>query len=607
MNFANTFLRENKQSIRLATSVLAIISCCVTGFVLAYSSNSANLHLIFWLFFVDILSLLAVGLFIFEIIRRVLRLQYKRYAGSRFHRQVIALFSCVVTVPPACVLIFAVLILNIGVDNLFKTPVKNSVDSAGRVASIYVNSARATMESFVGGVGEMISECIDGFLMDSRRMSDILSEETSQMRIEAIVLRMSRDQQSIVACSPFSLSLQLEPIPNHIIFARDGNVLSWESETSVFAAKVVNRDLGIYLVASTEIDKTILDHKNKIKTAIKEYTNISMQSAGLKLTFLAFFLTISIILLLASVLAGLIFANWILKPVNKLIEAVKNIESGNYKTFIKSEKFNNEWDRLILAFNDMTTKLESQRQQLIISQKQNTWRDIARKIAHEIKNPLTPIQLSAERLKSRYQKEISTSPEIFDSCINTIIRQVNCIKNLVKEFSDFARMPAPKIARADMVAVIRDSVVSYAMAYKNIAFHHSYEVAEFLCFFDQMQINQAIINVLQNGVNAISENNTRRLNGFIGNISIGFYTEGDTMSVIIEDDGPGFSEESIGKAMEPYYTTRKSGNGLGLAIVHKIIGDHGGDVTLGVSECLSGAKIAISIPCIYSTVDYEDT
>jgi two-component system nitrogen regulation sensor histidine kinase NtrY len=603
MNSANAFYRRHKQNIRLFFIVFATISCVTTGIVLTGLSGPANLPLVFCLFFVDIFALSIIGGLVFSSIRRAFSLQYKKHAKSKLHRQVVSLFSCAVAIPPACILAFAILIFNAGIDNLFKDPIKNSVDSAGQVASIYIGGARVTMESFVDSVGDMLSECIDGELVDSDRMNEILNNETSQVKIEAIVMKVDGPNRLIVASSPFSLSLQLEPIPHHIAFAGEGGAISWESDPYVFASKVINRDLGICLVASTEIDKIILDHKNKIKTAIREYTNISMQSTGMKLTFLTFFLALSAVLLLVSVLAGLTFANWILKPINRLIEAVKDIEAGNYKTSIKSEKFNNEWDRLISAFNNMTSKLESQKQQLIISQKQNTWRDIARKIAHEIKNPLTPIQLSAERLKSRYQKEISTSPEIFDSCINAIIRQVACIKNLVKEFSDFARMPAPNTSLSNIVAILKDSVYSYSMAYKNIAFHQSYDVPEFLCYFDQTQINQVVINVLQNGVNAIIENNTKRSGEFIGNVILSFRVDEDMMSIVIEDDGPGFSDESAGKAMEPYYTTRKSGTGLGLAIAHKIISDHGGDIIIGKSEYLSGAQITMKMPVLAQPLD----
>ncbi|MDR0630754.1 MAG: HAMP domain-containing protein [Holosporales bacterium] len=587
-----------KQHIQLLTIIFAVLSCVITGFILTNSKGSLNLHVIFCLFFINIVLLYFIGLFIFNKIKRVFQAQYQKHSRSRFHKQIIVLFSCISLTPAVCVLVFAVLFFNTGVNNLFEAPVRNSMETAGEVASIYIDSTKAAIENFAAIVGDRVLACVSGYIVDSEKIDEILSEETSQLKIDAIVMKVLNNRKLIIAKSPFAFTLQHEPIPDNLLLLCDGGILSWESGNSIIVAGVVNRDLGIYLMASTVINETILKHREKIKVAIKEYTNLSIQSSGLKLTFLTFFSMLSLLLLLASVFTGLIFANWIIKPIRKLTIAVKNIKSGNYEAIIESKKFNNEWDMLISTFNEMATKLENQKQQLIISQKQSAWRDIARKIAHEIKNPLTPIQLSAERLKTRYRSEIQTSPEIFESCINTIIRQVSCIGNLIKEFSDFARMPEPQPELSDIISLLKESIFSYAAAHKNIAFHQSYDREKHICCFDQSQMNQVIINVLQNGVNAILENNSQRVGRFIGNIALTFFVEGDTIGIIIEDDGPGFSETSIKKATEPYYTTRKSGSGLGLAIVYKIVSDHNGSIKFGKSQSLSGAKVEVYIPCI---------
>jgi two-component system nitrogen regulation sensor histidine kinase NtrY len=519
--------------------------------------------------------------------------------GNRFHKQIMLLFSCGTIIPAACVFVFSVLFFNIGIDNLFKAPVKDAIDKASHVASIYVNDMKITMENFVGGMGERVARCIDGFLINTDKIEEILEEETSKLKIDAIVA-MSSDCQNftILAKSPFSIPLQLESLPKDISSnLNTGEIISWETESLVLAAQLLNAELGLYIIASTGIDPIVLDHKHKIKTAVSEYTNLSTQRAGLKFTFMALFSAIAILLLLVSIIVGIIFANWILKPVNKLIVASKNVGSGDYDSHIISKKFNNEWDTLITTFNNMISKLEQQKQQLIISNKQNAWRDIARKIAHEIKNPLTPIQLSAERLKNRYRKEITTSPEVFDSCVDTIIRQVTCIGNLVKEFSDFARMPAPNMGNADIIKLLKEVIFMQENAHADIIFHQSYCTSEFVFPFDQSQINQVILNILQNGINAISENNTSDSNNTIGNINLKFYIKNNRIHVCVEDDGPGFSEVAMERAMEPYYTTREAGNGLGLAIVYKIINDHGGDIYLGKSEALGGAKVEIVLPC----------
>ena len=245
--------------------------------------------------------------------------------------------------------------------------------------------------------------------------------------------------------------------------------------------------------------------------------------------------------------------------------------------------------------NDMISKLNQQKQQLIISNRQNAWRDIARKIAHEIKNPLTPIQLSAERLKNKYRSEIITKPEIFNSCIDTIIRQVQCIGNLVKEFSDFARMPAPKMEKNDIISLIKEAVFIQSNAHNKIQFQQSYDRESCVCNIDQSQINQVLMNLLQNAVNSITENSSLNTSN-IGNISIDFYVINETINLTIEDDGPGFTNTALEKAFDPYYTTREKGTGLGLAIVQKIILDHFGEINIGKSEKLKGAKIMIKLP-----------
>ncbi|GHT88421.1 hypothetical protein FACS1894113_0800 [Alphaproteobacteria bacterium] len=455
------------------------------------------------------------------------------------------------------------------------------------------------MVNFVSGVAERVEECIDGAYVKREVMERILHEETEGLKIEAIVIqRHGLDRVVVLAKTMFSMSLELEGIPSAINYFDTGGISSWESDDSVVTAQTIDRELGIYLIASSKIDQEILDHKHKIKDAILEYTNLAAQRTGIKITFMTFFFSVTILLLVVSVLIGLLFANWITRPINKLIVAVKNVGMGDYNAPIIVRKFNNEWDILISTFNGMINQLEYQKRQLIISNKQNAWRDIARKIAHEIKNPLTPIQLSAERIKRKYQTEISSNPEIFNSCIDTIIRQVNCIGNLVKEFSDFARMPAPQIEKTDIIKLLKETVLIQENANRNIAFHQEYDRNEFNCNIDSFQINQVMMNILQNAANAIVENNENKNERFIGNIIVSFFVNTRSICIRINDDGPGFSEAALERALEPYYTTREAGNGLGLglAIVYKIIKEHGGDIKLGRAKNLNGASILIELP-----------
>jgi two-component system nitrogen regulation sensor histidine kinase NtrY len=499
-----------------------------------------------------------------------------------------------------CVFIFAILFFNIGVENLFKTPVKNVIDNAKDVASIYIDDVKFNMENFTNGMAEEVRSCINEFTVNGTKVQNIIEAETAALKVDVAVIQSTGiGALTVIANTPFSMSLQYEDLPGEIELLDRGGVITWESGDRVISGTIIDHNLGIYLIAATPIDKTILDHKHRIKTAVMEYTNLATQRAGIKISFMVVFSAITVMLLLIAILVGILFANRILEPINKLIVATKNIASGDYNTPIRVRIIKNEWDILIATFNDMMMKLERQKQQLIVSNRQNAWRDIARKIAHEIKNPLTPIQLSAERLKSKYSKEIQTQPEVFTSCISTIVRQVGCIEKLVKEFSDFARMPTPKFERIDITKLLREIVFMQANANRKILFHQTYDVEPLLCAIDQDQINRAIVNLLQNSVNAITEN-SQATEDVIGNIVLHMWEDGNVMHMTIDDDGPGFLDGSLEKALDPYYTTRAAGTGLGLSIVHKIVTDHSGEIVLGKSRLLHGASIAISLPKIQS-------
>ena len=188
-------------------------------------------------------------------------------------------------------------------------------------------------------------------------------------------------------------------------------------------------------------------------------------------------------------------------------------------------------------------------------------------------------------------------------CINTIIRQVNCISCLIKEFSDFARMPSPVMEDNDLINLLKEVIFLQSNSNPNIEFKSIFCEEQLICKFDVTQMNQVFINIIQNAINSISEytanlNSQNNINNNIGKILVTCSLKKDVIIITIEDDGPGFSESALKKAFEPYFTTRKNGTGLGLAIVYKIINEHGGDIIIGNSSTLHGAKITISIPYI---------
>jgi two-component system nitrogen regulation sensor histidine kinase NtrY len=242
----------------------------------------------------------------------------------------------------------------------------------------------------------------------------------------------------------------------------------------------------------------------------------------------------------------------------------------------------------ILTFDDITT--------LVNAQKKAAWSDVARRLAHEIKNPLTPIQLSAERLQRKYLQEITTNPENFKTCIATIIRQVEQIGHLVGEFSAFARMPAPQLDTHDLLELVRHAVFLQAEARPEIEFTLTSDMDVLDAICDATQFGQVFNNLLLNASEAVGER-LKKGEGpeESGRVSLSFFMKDDLLFVDVDDNGDGFPLQDRDLLLEPYMTNRVRGTGLGLAIVKKIVSDHGGTVNLGDSP-MGGARVQLIFP-----------
>ena len=266
-------------------------------------------------------------------------------------------------------------------------------------------------------------------------------------------------------------------------------------------------------------------------------------------------------------------------------------EAGRERTLtirVTSEQASGDQRGAIVTLDDITD--------LVSAQRTSAWADVARRIAHEIKNPLTPIQLSAERIRRKYGKVITTDREIFDQCTDTIIRQVDDIKRMVDEFSSFARMPKPLPEMDDVASVIRQVLFLMRVAHSDIEFHDDLPPTLLKASFDRRLISQALTNIVKNATEAImavpaSERGEGRID-----VSVDL-SDPDILAIDVSDNGKGFPVESRQRLLEPYMTTRAGGTGLGLAIVGKILEEHGGGVALlDRTDGTRGARVRLWFP-----------
>jgi two-component system nitrogen regulation sensor histidine kinase NtrY len=261
-----------------------------------------------------------------------------------------------------------------------------------------------------------------------------------------------------------------------------------------------------------------------------------------------------------------------------------------------SERSDGDHTRIVVTFDDVT--------ELLAAQRKAAWSDIARRIAHEIKNPLTPIQLSAERLKRKYLKEIVNDPETFAVCTDTIVRQVGDIGRLVDEFSSFARMPAPVLRPEDLVELARQAAFLQQSANSAIVYDLDLPADAIWANCDASQVTRALTNLLQNAADAIEARLEMEQAGSDvegqnrltpGRIHLWIRRDGDEVILGVDDNGRGLPKQGRERLTDPYVTTRVKGTGLGLAIVKKIMEDHGGRLQLLDGE-EGGASVRLTFP-----------
>ncbi len=266
------------------------------------------------------------------------------------------------------------------------------------------------------------------------------------------------------------------------------------------------------------------------------------------------------------------------------VELIRGNSTRTLLVRIAAEHNGRDISGFVVTFDDIT--------ELLSAQRKAAWADIARRIAHEIKNPLTPIQLAAERLRRRYLKEIKNDAETFTICTDTIIRHVGDIGRMIDEFSSFARMPTPVLKRENLVEIVHRAVFLQRTAHPEIVFEPLFPGSPVAVNCDTRLVGQALINIVKNAIESIEARRAEDSASPPGRIRVSVADEDGQVAVIVEDNGKGLPQHGREQLTEPYVTTRAKGTGLGLAIVKKIMEDHHGELVLEDGET-EGARVSL--------------
>ena len=357
---------------------------------------------------------------------------------------------------------------------------------------------------------------------------------------------------------------------------------------------------GGYLIAITEkIPERVFKRISVYEDALRRYKQMEFLRPYFQTGVGIFLLLLSIFIILISIAVSIVLSRSIAKPVLDLADAAKSVASGNFNIQLE-RKSPDELSLLFQSFNQMVSQLDESRKILYQTQKLEAWREMAKKLVHEIKNPLTPIKLSAERIRKRYTENHPDIENIVITGSETIIEGVNVLMRILSEFSKFARLPNMRAEFESLNPVIEDCI-NFFHGHEGVTFHFDLDTSIPDTYFDKMLLRQALTNLIQNAIDAVENN---------GNIYVAstLMRDSDVIRISIRDDGVGIREEDREKIFEPTFSTKEKGTGLGLTIVEKIILEHHGKVYLN-STPDKGSELIVELPVVQEGVleNGEDT
>ena len=551
--------------------------------------NEFNLQI---LLIVDLALLILFFLLIFLDIKKSLK-QDISVKGSLANRKYITFFSLFTLIPSILISVFSLFLFSFALEKYFDKKITVAVNNSYEIAKSYVEDVRNKIEADILLVSLDLNKSVNIFYENPKRFMNILNTQKLVREIDEIYLIDSNGNLIISS----SLDNKYSPPDKRaleMVFNQDKplKIINTPKNSSAAIIKL-NQYVDTYLYVVKFLDQKISNYLKESEEALDFYYVVESQSSGIKYSFALIYIIVVALLLFLSITIAIRFSSRFFLSINNLISASDDIGKGKLDVKVPEIKTDKELEILIKNFNLMIDRLKTQQDKLLLTERHEAWENVARKLAHEIKNPLTPIQLTIDQLKSKYIEKLPENEKSkYDEYLKTIYKQIKQIENLVNEFSDFARMPKPILKKNNLYDLINSNI----SILKNINSNIVIKVIgknEIFINCDSEQINRVFFNLIKNSIESINEK-SQKSDDFKGIINIELFKNNDYIKVIIIDNGIGFPDKNIEDITKPYFTTKKNGTGLGLPIVNKIINDHNGKMSFLKNK--DGAKIEINLP-----------
>ena len=485
--------------------------------------------------------------------------------------------------------IFSLFIFNYGLQNFFNSQITKAVSNSNDVARSYLEENKKTIVSDVFLISVGLNRSANLFYMSPERFKQIVTTEKLLRRVDDVFLIDS--SSNIIMSVTDNIKNFIKPEEREINQALEGLpvLITNNVENKTSAMIKLNNLIDTYLFISRNVDKEIIQYLRETEQAVNFYYTIENKQLGIKITFAIIYILVVGLLLFVSTIIAITFANRLTKPIVNLISASEKISKGVLDSKVPDIDTDEEFIKLNKNFNNMIERLKKQQDKLLIAERYSAWESVARKLAHEIKNPLTPIQLSIDRIQEKFSPKILDGKSEFKNYLVTINRQIKDIESLVNEFSSFARMPNPIFKKIEIKQVVKRAVDFYKLSSVN-DITLSLPSSKIFINGDEKQLYRVFINLLKNSEDSIKEKSEINTD-FKGKIYVEITDNNDYISISLIDNGLGIKDTT--KIMTPYFTTKKDGTGLGLPIVSKIINEHQGEIT--IVNYKSGAKVLIML------------